>query len=92
VCTCGFPGGDQSLQLSRNKGMRFSPTTQFGHLTSLIPFDGVPNPYGIQTDMVATGGSSDFAIVDTKDGGVIGITQRVFGADVRANRKTGFRE
>jgi hypothetical protein len=32
--------------------------------------------------MVATGGSSGSAIVDAEDGMVIGITQRVFGADV----------
>jgi len=82
MCICGFPGGAQSLQLQREYGMRFSPTLQFGHLTGLMPFDEIKNPYGIQTDIVATGGSSGSAIVDAEDGKVVGIAQKVFVADI----------
>jgi hypothetical protein len=83
VCMCGFPGGAESLRLSSQFGMRFSPTTQFGYLTSLMPFDEIPRPYGIQTDIMGTGGSSGSAIVDLKDGDVIGIAQTVFGGEVK---------
>jgi hypothetical protein len=77
ICMCGYPSGEHSLDIAKAYGLRFSPVTQFGHITSFMPIDDIRAPWGLQTDIVGTGGSSGSAIVDLLDGKVVGIAQRV---------------
>jgi len=89
VAMCGYPSGDQSLDLKRKfSGIRFSPIIQFGRISSLLPTDNSPEPYGIQTDIVGTGGSSGSPIIDLEEGNVIGIAQQVILAGVNTNDKS----
>jgi hypothetical protein len=82
IVICGYPSGRVSLVLYRNNyedamGMRLSPIIQFGRVAGLMPSDDSPNPWGIQTDIVAMGGSSGSPIVDPCHGQVIGMAQQV---------------
>jgi hypothetical protein len=47
-----------------------------------MPTDISEGPYGIQTDIVGTGGSSGSPIVYPGDGEVVGIAQQVFTSDI----------
>lgn len=78
VVICGYPAGEQSLSLKIgvHTGYRFSPVMQFGHIASLMPFDETI-PYGIQTDIVSTGGSSGSPIVLKETGEVVGLAQKI---------------
>lgn len=88
---CGYPAGNQSLDTFRNyRGLRLSPIIQFGRLTGLMSTDDVNMPWGIQTDIVGTGGSSGSAIVDSTDSTVIGIVQNVFTAEVGDYTKSSY--
>jgi len=95
VVLCGYPAGEQSLSLKVTKdvGLRFSPVMQFGHIAALLPFDDVI-PYGIQTDILSTGGSSGSPIVSVDTGEVMSIAQKIIvtyaGVDVpeKAQKKT----
>lgn len=89
IAICGYPNGDQSLDLKRKfSGIRFSPIIQFGRIVGLLPSDNSKRPYGIQTDIVGTGGSSGSPIVSLEDGKVIGIAQQVILAEVNTNKKS----
>lgn len=78
ILMCGYPGGDKSLRPhDKILGHRMSPILQHGRIASLLPIDYSENPFGIQTDIVATGGSSGSPIVDAKTGQVLGIAQQV---------------
>lgn len=78
VFMCGFPGGDESLRPHDPLyGHRMSPILQHGRIASLLPVDYSQNPFGIQTDIVATGGSSGSPIVDAETEQVLGIAQQV---------------
>ena len=41
---------------------------QFGRIVGLLPTDNAPGPSGIQTDIIATGGSSGSPIIDLDSG------------------------
>jgi hypothetical protein len=73
LCDLSFSIKDES----KISSTRFSPVLQFGRISGLMPLDVSPDPYGIQTDIIGTGGSSGSPIVDKLDGKVIGIAQRV---------------
>lgn len=51
--------------------MPMNPIIQFGHIVGLMPYDESSAPWGIQTDIVAVGGSSGSPIVDPNNGEVI---------------------
>lgn len=78
IVLCGYPAGEQSLSLHVGKdiGLRFSPVMQFGHIAATLPFDD-SLPYGIQTDILSTGGSSGSAIVSVETGEVMAIAQKI---------------
>jgi len=78
VVICGYPAGDQSLsmKIGINTGYRFSPVMQFGHVAALMPSDE-SLPYGIQTDILSTGGSSGSPIVSKDTGEVVGLAQNI---------------
>jgi len=78
ILMCGYPGGGASLRPhDKQYGHRMSPILQHGRIASLLPVDYSQNPFGIQTDIVATGGSSGSPIVDAETGQVLGIAQQV---------------
>ena len=86
ICMCGYPAGRQSLDPekdpdTRHPGSRFSPVMQFGRIAGFMPTDNSERPYGIQTDIVGTGGSSGSPVV-ALSGEAIGIAQRVFTSDI----------
>jgi hypothetical protein len=83
VCICGYPSGEQSLDLEgKFSGLRLSPVTQFGRITGFMPTDGTPIPHGLQTDIIGTSGSSGSPIVDLTDGKVVGIAQQVLRSNI----------
>ena len=82
IAMCGYPSGRVSLVLYRNKhedgmGIHLRPIIQFGRIAGLMPYDDSNNPWGIQTDVVAMGGSSGSPIMDPSSGEVIGMAQQV---------------
>jgi len=82
IVICGYPSGRISLVLYRNKhedgmGIHYRPIIQFGRIAGLMPYDDSNNPWGIQTDIVAMGGSSGSPIIDPSSGEVIGMAQQV---------------
>ncbi|MGH9985994.1 MAG: trypsin-like peptidase domain-containing protein, partial [Nitrososphaeraceae archaeon] len=80
IAMCGYPSGRLSLILYRNGdgvGMRLNPIIQFGHIAGLMPYDESSAPWGIQTDIVAIGGSSGSPIIDPSNGEAIGMAQQV---------------
>jgi hypothetical protein len=80
---CGFPSGEDTLDVKGEIfGIRYSPILQRGHVACLLPFDDAELPYGIQTDIIGTGGSSGSPIADPISGEVIGIAQKVIPAGV----------
>jgi hypothetical protein len=58
-------------------GIHLRPIIQFGRIAGLMPYDDSNNPWGIQTDIVAMGGSSGSPIMDPSSGEVIGMAQQV---------------
>lgn len=82
ICICSYPGGDQSLDITKKYGLRLKPLMQFGHISGFLPTDADRYPYAIQTDIIGTGGSSGSPIVDPSDGKVVGITQNVITSSV----------
>lgn len=82
VLTCGYPGGDLSFRLDMRSGFKTSPILQKGIVSSLMPSDITTQPVGIQTDIIATGGTSGSPIVSTHDGEVIAIGQQIIPSPV----------
>lgn len=89
IFMCGYPGGGFSMRTDDQiYGNRFSPVLQYGRISSLLPTDQSQNPFGIQTDIIGTGGSSGSPIVDAETGQVLGIAQQVIPASVNVVVKT----
>lgn len=83
IFICGYPGGYHSLRTQDQfYGNRFSPVLQYGRIASLLPTDRSKNPFGIQTDIIGTGGSSGSPIVDAETEQVLGIAQKVIPSSV----------
>ena len=82
VLICGYPMVNQSIVLHSKDSNRWSPILQPGIVSSLLPIDESQNPYGIQTDIVGTGGSSGSPIISTDTGIVLGIAQKVLTAEL----------
>lgn len=89
ILLCGYPGGSQTFSLIKNKesGMRFSPVLQFGRISGFMAHDNDPIPYGLQTDIVGTEGSSGSPILND-DGQVIGLSQSVLYSYFESKDKT----
>lgn len=88
IFMCGYPGGGYSLRTQDQiYGDRFSPVVQYGRISSLLPTDNSHNPFGIQTDIIGTGGSSGSPIVDAETEQVLGIAQQVIPAGVNVQVK-----
>lgn len=82
VAICGYPQGSVTFVLLGNpSGLKLSPLIQFGRISGFMPFDDAPIPYGLQTDILGTGGSSGSPIVNT-NGEVLGVAQSVLPAEV----------
>lgn len=80
IVICGYPSGKLSLILYKNgdgEGIRLSPIIQSGRIAGLMPHDESPKPWGIQTDIVAVGGSSGSPILDPSSREIIGMAQQV---------------
>lgn len=89
IFMCGYPGGSHSLRTEDQfYGNRFSPVLQYGRIASLLPSDYSKNPFGIQTDIIGTGGSSGSPIIDAETEQVLGIAQKVIPADVSVTVKS----
>jgi len=82
VLMCGYPMITQSLVIDSEDGIRWSPVLQSGIVSSLLPVDESLNPYGLQTDIVGTGGSSGSPIINADTGVVLGIAQKVLLAEI----------
>lgn len=86
IFMCGYPRGKRSLRTQdQSSGNRFSPILQYGRIASLLPTDHSQNPFGIQTDIIGTGGSSGSPIVDADTEQVLGIAQNVIPASTNVS-------
>ncbi len=77
ILMCGYPVTNQSIELNSKTETRWSPILQPGIISSLLPVDESTQPYGIQTDIIGTGGSSGSPIVDAHTGIVLGMAQKI---------------
>ena len=82
ILLCGYPGGSTTFHHVIKEGMRFSPVLQKGIISGFLPADHTNRQVGIQTDIIATGGTSGSPIIDKESLQVIGIQQKVIGAEV----------
>jgi len=82
VFMCGYPMVSESIVLNSEDSDRWSPLIQPGIISSLLPIDESQNPYGIQTDIIGTAGSSGSPIISADNGIVLGIAQKVLQAEV----------
>ena len=64
------------------RGNSFESHFQSGRIAGLRPHDESPKPWGIQTDIVAVGGSSGSPILDPSSREVIGMAQQVIATTV----------
>lgn len=53
-----------------------------------MPIDESQNPYGIQTDIIGTVGSSGSAIINADTGVVLGIAQKILPAEISIPEQT----
>lgn len=76
---CGYPRPSHSFSLipDQYNGVRLSPLIQFGQISSLLPTDDMPLPYGLQTDIISFGGASGSPMFSQETGKVIGIAQKI---------------
>jgi hypothetical protein len=90
ITICSYPNPKQSLvifkRLDNYSGLRFSPILQFGRTTAFMPEDNHINPYGLQTDIVGTGGTSGSPIV-SEDCKIVGLAQQVITAETYNKRE-----
>ena len=78
ILTCGYPGGAATLNVKPSEyALTTSPIIQQGIISGIMPHDNSDLQVGIQTDIIATNGSSGSPIIDVNDGKVIGILQQV---------------
>lgn len=78
IFMCGYPGGNESLRAHDELyGHRMSPILQYGRIASLLPVDFSQQSFGIQTDILSTGGSSGSPIVDAETEQVLAVAQQV---------------
>lgn len=82
ILMCGYPMISESIVTKSESRSRFSPIIQPGIISSLLPVDESQNPYGIQTDIIGTGGSSGSPIINAETGIVLGIAQKVLTVEV----------
>jgi len=90
IVICGYPSGKLSLILYKNgdgEAIRLSPIIQSGRIAGLMPHDESPKPWGIQTDIVAVGGSSGSPILDPSSREVIGMAQQVIATMTTVDRE-----
>jgi len=77
IFICGYPGGNITFNLKKDKsGVRTSPLIQSGKIAGLMPGDNTKKPWGVQTDIIGTSGSSGSPMVSMDDGKVVGVVQR----------------
>ena len=86
ILMCGYPMISESIVLYSEENTRWSPVLQKGIISSLLPVDESEKPYGIQTDIIGTGGSSGSPIVNANTGDVLGIAQKVLTAEINNTR------
>ncbi len=83
VFMCGYPKNTLTIKSDEPSSMtRTSPVLQTGRISTIFPNDETPEPEGIQTDIIGTGGSSGSPIINADDGEVIAIAQNVLGVSV----------
>ena len=91
IFVCGYPGGKTTLNLKIGSlEGRTAPLIQYGRISGFIPTDNAEKPYGIQTDIIGTGGSSGSPIIEVKTGRVVGISQNVIGGNVFRKTEKGY--
>lgn len=88
VIMCGYPSTSSSINLHSDDNTRWSPIIQPGIISSLLPIDESQNPYGIQTDIIGTAGSSGSAIINADTGVVLGIAQKILPAEISIPEQT----
>lgn len=83
IVMCGYPNPRTyiSIQHEELTGIRYSPISQFGHISSFLPMDTHTDPYGIQTDIIGTAGSSGSPILTSGSCKLVGIAQQVIPTD-----------
>jgi len=86
ILMCGYPMISESIVLYSEENTRWSPILQKGIISSLLPVDESEKPYGIQTDIIGTSGSSGSPIVNANTGVVLGIAQKVLTAEINNTR------
>ena len=73
VAICGFPQGLHFPARYNNGDMiQLTPLLQVGHISGVLPFDGVPVPSEYVLDIPVNGGSSGSPLF-TPDGTIVGI-------------------
>lgn len=83
IFVCGYPGGNITFNLNKDKsGVRTSPLIQLGRIAGLMPTDNSAKPWGVETDIIGTSGSSGSPMVETENGEVIGIVQHAVTGNV----------
>ena len=88
IMMCGYPMISQSIDVNSEFEKRWSPILQPGIISSLLPTDNTTRPYGIQTNIVGTGGSSGSPIVNYDSGDVVGMAQKVLTAEISQTQQT----